>query len=362
MEQETMFDPLKFKTGEEDVFILVLRPTEHSESKMLAEDINGYTSPEWVKKAVAKWHHRFVDTTDKDDVLSLFRGNITSAKFTIILYADTPLISSESIKDIISYVNAKNAKAIKLPRGFVFDTLYIKDNDSFDIYEYNLGNPDDYIIAWNKNQIERIKNIMNERKRQFEAENTASEKLEIPQNLEPIPQPDYYVDEGSTIGNNCKLFAGTRITNSIIGDGTIVNASQIDGSEIGKNCIIGPFANIRPGSKIADNVKIGTCVEVKKSTIGKGTKIAHMSYVGDGVVGKNCNIGCGVVFCNFDGKRKNQTVIGDNVFIGSNVNLIAPISIGNKAFVGAGSTITEDVHANALAIARARQYQREETK
>lgn len=129
---------------------------------------------------------------------------------------------------------------------------------------------------------------------------------------------------------------------------------------IGKDCDIGPNAYIREGCKLADNVKIGSFVEIKKTIVDKGTKIPHLSYIGDTEIGSKCNIGCGTITCNYDGYNKSKTIIGDNVFIGSNTNLVAPVVLGDNTFIAAGSTITDDVPDYALAIARQRQINKED--
>lgn len=147
-----------------------------------------------------------------------------------------------------------------------------------------------------------------------------------------------------------------------IGTDTVIhpNTTIKSGVNIGKNCEIGPNAYIREGCNIADNVKIGSFVEIKKTVIGKGTKVPHLTYMGDCEIGENTNIGCGTITCNYDGKNKFKTVIGNNAFIGSNVNFIAPVTIGNETLIAAGSTITEDVPDRALAIGRERQINKEE--
>lgn len=119
--------------------------------------------------------------------------------------------------------------------------------------------------------------------------------------------------------------------------------------------MIGPFAHLRTGSKIGDNVRVGNFCEIKNSEIGSNSKISHLAYVGDAVVGKNCNIGCGVIFVNYNGKIKQKTFVGDNVFVGSNVNLIAPLNIGNSAYICAGTTVDKSVEANDFVIGRVRQ-------
>ena len=145
------------------------------------------------------------------------------------------------------------------------------------------------------------------------------------------------------------------IRDCVIGDETEVNASQLSESTVGSHTNVGPFAYVRPNSTIGDHVKVGDFVEIKNSVIGNGTKISHLTYVGDSDVGKNINFGCGTVTVNYDRVHKSRTVIDDNAFIGCNTNLIAPVHVGEGAYIAAGSTVTDDVPPAALAIARARQ-------
>lgn len=152
------------------------------------------------------------------------------------------------------------------------------------------------------------------------------------------------------IGPNCVL------KNCSIGDGTVIAANTvIEDAVIGKDCNIGPFARIRPGTVLDEEAKIGNFVEVKKSRIGKHSKVNHLSYVGDSTLGQDVNVGAGTITCNYDGVNKYKTLIGDNVFIGSNTALVAPVSIAAGATIGAGSVITKNVEADQLAIARGRQ-------
>lgn len=142
-----------------------------------------------------------------------------------------------------------------------------------------------------------------------------------------------------------------------IGMDTVIhpNTTIKSGVIIGEDCEIGPNAYIREGCKLSDKVKIGSFVEIKKAMIGKGTKVPHLSYMGDCEIGQNCNIGCGTITCNYDGFNKSKTIIGNHSFIGSNTNLVAPVTLGDNTFVAAGSTITDDVPDDSLAIARQRQ-------
>jgi len=157
------------------------------------------------------------------------------------------------------------------------------------------------------------------------------------------------------IGENCRLGPQSYIENCQIGDEVEVRASFLYGDKIASGAKIGPFAHLRAGADIGEKARIGNFTEVKKSHIGAETKVSHLSYIGDAHLGKGINIGAGVITCNYDGITKHQTAIEDEVFIGSNVNLIAPIKIGKKAVIGAGSTISKNVPAKSLAIARSRE-------
>ena len=140
-----------------------------------------------------------------------------------------------------------------------------------------------------------------------------------------------------------------------MGDGAVIRQAVVEESELGDGCTVGPYAYVRPGCVLAPGVKVGSFVELKKAVVGRGSKIPHLSYVGDASVGEGVNIGAGTITCNFDGERKWPTEIGDGAFIGSNTNLVAPVKIGAGAYIGAGSTITRDVPPGALGVARGRQ-------
>lgn len=170
-----------------------------------------------------------------------------------------------------------------------------------------------------------------------------------------VIMPFSFIEGGTVIGERCEIGPYTRITSSLIGHDVIIESSRIKEAEVGDRCIIGPFAYLRPGTVLKEDVKIGDFVEVKKSIIGRGSKIPHLSYVGDAFLGSEVNIGAGTITCNYDGVNKHQTVIEDKAFIGSNTNLVAPVKIGKEAVTGAGSTITRDVADFALAVERAEQ-------
>ena len=174
-----------------------------------------------------------------------------------------------------------------------------------------------------------------------------------------IVYPGAMLKGNTKIGSSCIIGMNCSITNSQIGDYTEVENSTIVDSTVGENTTVGPYAYLRPKSNIGNNVKIGDFVEVKNATIEDNSKASHLSYIGDAHVGKDVNIGCGVVFVNYDGKNKFKSVVKDGAFIGSNSNLVAPVTVEEKGYVATGSTITDNVPQGALAIARQRQVVKE---
>jgi len=161
------------------------------------------------------------------------------------------------------------------------------------------------------------------------------------------------IGAGAVVGPSCHL------TDCEVGDGAVVHSTRADGARIGAEVHVGPFAHLRPGTVLARGARVGAFVQTKNATVGEGAKIPHLAYVGDAEVGAGANVACGVVTVNYDGRDKHRTVIGEGAFVGCGTMLVAPVTVGDGAFVGAGSTITEDVPAEALAIARARQVVKE---
>ncbi|EMY5048127.1 bifunctional UDP-N-acetylglucosamine diphosphorylase/glucosamine-1-phosphate N-acetyltransferase GlmU [Listeria monocytogenes] len=170
-----------------------------------------------------------------------------------------------------------------------------------------------------------------------------------------VIEPGVMLRGKTVIGDDCVVTSGSEIVNSVIGERVNVRTSSIFESKVGDDVQIGPYAHLRPESDIHDHVKIGNYVETKKAVVGEGTKLPHFIYMGDAEIGKNVNVGCGSIAVNYDGKNKAKTIIGDDVFVGCNSNLVAPVKVGDRAFIAAGSTITKDVPDDALGIARAKQ-------
>ena len=177
-----------------------------------------------------------------------------------------------------------------------------------------------------------------------------------------IIYPNVYVKAGTVIGKNCSIGSGTQITASKIADGVTIQSSVLLECSVGAGTTVGPFAYLRPNTSVGEKARIGDFVELKNSVIGNGTKVSHLTYVGDSDVGERVNFGCGTVTVNYDGKNKFRTKIGNDCFIGCNTNLIAPVTVEDGGYTAAGSTITDTVPESTLAIARARQINKTQWK
>ena len=171
-----------------------------------------------------------------------------------------------------------------------------------------------------------------------------------------VVHPGVYLEGHTTIGSGCEIHSGVRIVDSVIGDKVVINNfCVIVSSRVADGAQVGPFARLRPETVVGEDVHIGNFVELKKTSIGKGSKAPHLTYLGDATIGERVNVGAGTITCNYNGVTKNPTVVEDGAFIGSDSQLIAPVRVGRGAYVAAGSSITEDVPAGALAITRGRQ-------
>jgi len=189
---------------------------------------------------------------------------------------------------------------------------------------------------------------------------TAYIDVDVEVGPDTVIHPGVILEGRTSIGARCELHAGVRIVNSVVSDDVIVNNhSVIVDAEIAPAARVGPFAHVRPGSTVGEQARVGNFVEIKKAALGAGAKAGHLSYIGDAAVGAGANIGAGTITCNFDGAEKHRTTIGDEAFVGSGTQLIAPVTVERGAYVAAGSCITEDVPSGALAVARGRQVNKE---
>ncbi len=165
-------------------------------------------------------------------------------------------------------------------------------------------------------------------------------------------QPFAVVKGNTVLHDNCVVGSFSFLENAEIGENTVVKASRICDSTVGSNCTVGPNAHLRNNARVKDNCRVGNFVEIKNSVLEQGVKASHLAYIGDATVGKNTNIGCGVIFVNYDGKTKHKTSVGENCFIGCNANLVAPLKIGNNCFVACGTTVDKDIPDGAFSIGR----------
>ncbi|MDD4548954.1 MAG: bifunctional UDP-N-acetylglucosamine diphosphorylase/glucosamine-1-phosphate N-acetyltransferase GlmU [Syntrophomonadaceae bacterium] len=211
-------------------------------------------------------------------------------------------------------------------------------------------------LSWAENKLRQRKNIelMENGVTIMDPRSTYIDK-DVIIGRDTIIYPNTIIEGQTEIGESCEIGPSTRINSSVIGHGVVIETSRIKQAQIDDDCNIGPFAYLRPETVLKHGVKVGDFVEIKKSVIGVKSKIPHLSYVGDALVGEGVNIGAGTITCNYDGKNKYQTILEDKVFIGSNTNLVAPVTVKRNSMTGAGSTITRDVPEDSLAIERAPQ-------
>ena len=278
--------------------------------------------------------------------------------FTGILVANGSVL-----KTLIPQINNENSAK----EFYLTDLIGIATNNGFKIN--TLNSPQDETMGANsrkeQEELERVLRVMNTEEL-LKKGITLIDKTRVDVRGDVKAGSDCSIDvnvilEGDVeFGNNVEVGANTIICNTKIGDNTkILPFSHIDSAKIGADCSIGPYARLREGSVIEDSAKVGNFVETKKTKIGRSSKANHFTYLGDADIGDDVNIGAGTITCNYDGKDKHKTEVGDGSFIGTNSSLVAPINIGKNAYVGAGSTITKDVPDNALGVGRGKQKNKE---
>lgn len=250
---------------------------------------------------------------------------------------------------------------------YLTDTLEIIKKNGGKVDVMVADDSDEFIGVNSKLQLSQATDIMKKRINEYHMLNgvtimdPASTYIGKDVKIEPdtIIYPGCMIEGKTEIGSDCLIGPNCRIQSSVIHNCVTIQSSFLIQAEVDNYTTVGPFAYLRPNSKIGEHVRIGDFVEIKNSSIDDGTKVSHLTYVGDSDVGKCVNFGCGTVTVNYDGKNKYRCKIGDNVFIGCNTNLVAPVEVGDNAYTAAGSTITKDVPSNSLAIARSRQDNKE---
>jgi len=267
------------------------------------------------------------------------------------------------LKDSLKKIDTNNASG----EYYLTDTLKVLNEDKYNIGACILEDETEMHAVNNRIQLADVTKLM--RKRVNEKHMLAGVTLIDPESTyiesdvvigkDTIIEPNTYLEGNTVIGEDCVIGPNSRIINTKIGDRTSIDSSKTIDAVVGDETTVGPFAYLRPKAKLGNNCKIGDFVEVKNAVLGNGSKSSHLAYIGDAEVGEKVNIGCGVVFVNYDGKNKNKTIIKDGAFVGSNSNLIAPVTIEKEGYVACGSTITDNVGEGDLAIARARQVNKE---
>lgn len=271
--------------------------------------------------------------------------------------------NGKSLRESLDLIDNNNAQG----EYYLTDTIYIMRDRGQKVGAYNGSTIEELMGVNSRVELSKAEEIMRRRINEAHMVNgvtiidTNSTYIESDVEIgnDTIIYPGVMLKGNTKIGSNCVIEMNSAIENSIIGDNTEVKNSTIIDSVVGENTTVGPYAYLRPKSNIGNNVKIGDFVEVKNATIEDNSKASHLSYIGDAHVGKDVNIGCGVVFVNYDGKNKFKSVVKDGAFIGSNSNLVAPVIVEEDGYIATGSTITNDVPKGALAIARERQVVKE---
>ncbi|NCA67951.1 MAG: hypothetical protein EOM87_07810, partial [Clostridia bacterium] len=292
-------------------------------------------------------------------------AHIEAADYVAVVYTDMPLITAEYLYSAANEMKMRGIKSMELHKASI--TEYRE-------FCFEGGGAKHKVDSYNTTVVEDAKTLSFVTEKLYSA---VSHKLINKGVIIPFPNrvliddtvkvaegvvidPYVSIKGCSEINPGVNIGSYTDMEDTFVGSDTVIMSSNIKGAVIGKNCAIGPFAVIRKGSKIGDGVRLGDFVEIKNSTIGDNVKCAHLAYIGDAEVGNATNVGCGTVFANYDGVKKHRTVVGSEVFIGCNTNLVAPLTIGDNAYIAAGSTVTRCVPDGALCIARERQIIKED--
>ena len=269
-------------------------------------------------------------------------------------------LSSQQLRDWLPQIDNQNAQG----EYYLTDLIAIARQHNVNIKSIEPLSASEVEGVNNRQQLSQLERAHQQKMAEalMESGTSLADPQRFDQRGELTAGSDNFIDincifEGTvTLGSNVTIGPNCYIINSTLADGVEVKANTlIENAVIGERAVVGPFARIRPQTQLAADTKVGNFVEIKKSTVGQGSKINHLSYVGDAQLGEQVNIGAGTITCNYDGANKHKTQIGDNSFIGSNTTLVAPLTVGDQGFVGAGSTVTKDLETETLAVARAKQ-------
>ncbi|MCH5351757.1 MAG: hypothetical protein J1F39_07310 [Clostridiales bacterium] len=321
----------------------------------------GKTIAEWVG-AVIRAPYKIVEWSSVINMIEPLRAAVDKSKpVTVVLFSDTPLIGQETLSAAVKALMEGKGGALALPRGYVFKTSYLFETETL-FLKAQTGDGQFTAVT----DSESLTKVTEELRRRIiryhssggviftDVKNTYVD-CDVIIESKTVIEPYNFIKGKTIIKAGAHIMPGNYIEDCIIGRNAVVDSSRLYGSSIGAESHVGPFSYIRPNSVVGSRCRIGDFVELKNCVIGDGTKVCHLSYIGDAELGRDCNVGCGVIFANYDGKNKYKSLVGNRVFIGSNSNIVAPVTIEDRAFIAAGSTITKSVPSQALAVARARQ-------
>lgn len=340
---------------------VVLRVKNNALGEIWNISVAGKTLENWVADTVGA-PCRTLECSPVINLAEKLRAVVDRTKpVTVVLYCDTPLVTAKTVEVAVKRLTEQKAKAVKLPRGCVFDTEYLFDTES--LFPQEPAGSGEFEAVCDCESLSRISDTVRRRILNYHAKNgvfiadyqNTYIDCDVVISSGAVIEPYNFIKGKTIIKSGAHIKPNNYIENCIIGRAAVIDSSRLYNSLVGAETRVGPFAYIRPDTVIGCGCRIGDFVELKNCVIGDGSKVSHLSYIGDAELGKECNVGCGVVFANYDGKNKFRSVVGNRVFIGSNANIVAPVNIADRAFIAAGSTITKEVPEQALAVARARQ-------
>ena len=340
---------------------VILRVKNNNLGDLCNLPILGKTMEEWVAGTL-NVPCQAIESSTVINIAEKIKTLIDRTKpITVVLYCDTPLITAKTVENAIKQLTTQNANVVKLPRGSVFKTDYLYDTET--LFPQAPTGSGEFEAVTDCESLSRITDSLRCRILNFHAGNgvliTDYHNVYIDSDVViergAVVEAYNFIKGKTVIKADAHIMPNNYIENCIIGRDARVDSSRLYSSIVGEGTRVGPFAYIRPNSVIGAQCRIGDFVELKSCVIGDGCKVSHLTYIGDAELGAECNVGCGVVFANYDGKDKYKSIVGNRVFIGSNSNIISPVHIADHAFIAAGSTVTDEVPAESLAIARARQ-------
>lgn len=316
---------------------------------------NAFPSYKILGLSPAEIQNRYLSINDIDSV-----AEAVCDETTIVIYDDTPLLNEELLSLLAERCVAEN-DGFALGNGFIVKTGFQGKPKPLNLVETTVFSPDKlsfFVDAFRKKIIRSHKNngVV------FTDENTVFIDFDVKICSLSTICPFVTLSGNTYIGKNTTIKEHSVVCDSNVGDRCSIRSCTIEDSIIGDDTTVGPYAYVRNASLIGNHCRVGDFVEIKNSFLSDNVKVAHLAYIGDAEVGENTNVGCGTVFCNYDGRKKHRTLVGKNVFIGANANLVAPLCIGDGAFIAAGSTVTRNVENGAFVIARSRQITKSFTR